>query len=465
MNEYDYIIVGAGPTGLFLAYTLSKYDKKKILLVDENDTIGGCHRVSREESIYFSEHGPRVYSSGYINFKNWLTDMNLNFYDLFVPYKFYMENIAIDGIRNFTYKELLYLSKEFLVFMFSRYKDILTVKEFCNKYNFTEKAIDYLDRLCRLTDGIDSSKYSMYKLFSSINDNFFYNLYQPKYSNDIVLMKMINTALKINKVEIKTNFKVSKIEPCINKIYSQNKDEIFYKNIIFAIPPRRLFELNINTTPSIFSSKIEYYKKMKETDYNLYIPITFHWRLKLFKDAVEIHGFPKNDWGIITLFITDYNHSETGTIISCNISIPENKSKYLNKTAHECTRKELIEETFRQIKDEFNLPIYDKAFIHKNVIRVDSRYINTDTAYNKHKNITFDTHSSNFNNIYSVGTHNGKSNYNFTTMESAIINAIEFYNNISKNKINLLKHKKLHHLVYIWILIILVLILLIYLFR
>ena len=462
---YDYIIVGAGPTGLFLAYTLSKYDKKKILLVDENDTIGGCHRVTREKKIYFSEHGPRVYSSGYINFKNWLLDMNLNFDDLFVPYKFYMENIAIDGIKNFTYREMFYLSKEFLLFMFSKYKDTLSVKEFCNKNNFSDKAIDYLDRLCRLTDGIDSTKYSMYKLFSSINDNFFYSLYQPKYSNDVLLMKMISTSLKINKVDIKTDFKVSKIDPCINTIYNQHKQKVEYKNIIFAIPPRRLFELNINTFPSIFSSKIEYYKKMKETDYNTYIPITFHWNIKLFKNPIEIHGFPINDWGIITLFITDYNKSEVGTIISCNISIPENKSKYLNKTAHECTKSQLIEETFRQIKDTFNLPIYDYAFIHKNVIRIESKYINTDTAYNKHKNITFDTHSSNFDNIYSVGTHNGKSNYNFTTMESAIINAIEFYNDISKNKIKLLKHTKLHHLVYICIFVLLLIVCLVFYMR
>ena len=64
--SYDYAIVGGGPSGLTLAYILGKKGYKCIL-VDKNPTLGGCHRVIRYKEL-FSEHGPRIYSKGFLNF-------------------------------------------------------------------------------------------------------------------------------------------------------------------------------------------------------------------------------------------------------------------------------------------------------------------------------------------------------------------------------------------------------------
>ena len=82
---YDYIIIGGGPSGLILAYLLSKNNQKSsdktsksILLIDKNTSLGGCHRVDRND-IYFTEHGPRVYSSAFVNFINILKDFNVDF--------------------------------------------------------------------------------------------------------------------------------------------------------------------------------------------------------------------------------------------------------------------------------------------------------------------------------------------------------------------------------------------------
>ncbi|MBR9707466.1 MAG: FAD-dependent oxidoreductase, partial [Candidatus Diapherotrites archaeon] len=35
MNEYDTIIIGAGPAGLFAAYELANKSNKKILVIDK----------------------------------------------------------------------------------------------------------------------------------------------------------------------------------------------------------------------------------------------------------------------------------------------------------------------------------------------------------------------------------------------------------------------------------------------
>ena len=40
-NEYDYIIVGGGPTGLALAQVLASSLSNRILLVEKRDYLGG----------------------------------------------------------------------------------------------------------------------------------------------------------------------------------------------------------------------------------------------------------------------------------------------------------------------------------------------------------------------------------------------------------------------------------------
>jgi UDP-galactopyranose mutase len=89
---YDYCIIGAGPTGLTLAFLFSKIGKK-CLIVDENKDIGGCHRVTRINGL-FTEHGPRIYSNSYINTKELLKKMDINFEKLFKPYNFTISNIG-----------------------------------------------------------------------------------------------------------------------------------------------------------------------------------------------------------------------------------------------------------------------------------------------------------------------------------------------------------------------------------
>jgi len=44
--KYDLIIIGAGPSGLALAQCL-RNDFNKILIIEKESSIGGCHRVIR----------------------------------------------------------------------------------------------------------------------------------------------------------------------------------------------------------------------------------------------------------------------------------------------------------------------------------------------------------------------------------------------------------------------------------
>jgi predicted NAD/FAD-binding protein len=87
MIIYDYIIIGSGPAGLTFATLADKNDK--IMIIDKDKFIGGCHKVNRqkyENEYYFSEHGPRIYFNNYLNFKTILSIIGVKFSDIFVKF-------------------------------------------------------------------------------------------------------------------------------------------------------------------------------------------------------------------------------------------------------------------------------------------------------------------------------------------------------------------------------------------
>jgi len=135
----------------------------------------------------------------------------------------------------------------------------------------------------------------------------------------------------------------------------------------------------------------------------------------------------------------DFEDERSKTVISLTITITNNKSKNNNKTADEIdNEKELKEEVYNQLKEIFkDLPRPNNMILAPNIYRKDNRWINGDSAYIRTPYTEPLSHYCKIKNLYNVGTHNGKSKYSFTTIESSIINIISFINEIiseSKNK-------------------------------
>ena len=60
--EYDYIIVGAGITGITAAEQLANVYDKKVVLIDKNDHIGGnCYDYYDESGILVHKYGPHIF--------------------------------------------------------------------------------------------------------------------------------------------------------------------------------------------------------------------------------------------------------------------------------------------------------------------------------------------------------------------------------------------------------------------
>ena len=309
---YDYVIIGAGPTGLTLAWCLAQYNKK-VLIVERENEIGGCHRVRRVDGL-FTEHGPRIYLGNSKTFKFILDDMNLSFDALFSEYKFNTATVGNQIIKLFKINELITLAKEYLYFIIRpAYSKTISMDTLMNDNNFTQPTKDFVDKLCRITDGAGSDRYTLYEFCEIINQNIFYGIYIPKLPNDVGLFKQWGQALKnTGNVDIWLNSTVDYINNDANTITSVRvihddvKTNMQASNYIFAIPPKSL--LSILSKNSAMHNAYGNYKNYvnweKRTEYLLFIPIVFHWNVKL--NVEVLWGVPASDWGIGSIVLSNY---------------------------------------------------------------------------------------------------------------------------------------------------------------
>ena len=441
---YDYIIVGGGPTGLTLAWILAKA-KKNVLIIEANPSLGGCHRVERVDGL-FAEHGPRVYSDAFLNFINLLEKMELKFEDIFTEYTFFKTE------NPFSVYEYFCIIQEFI--KLSLYPDVareISMNKFMNNFKFSKESMDFIERLCRLTDGATTEKYTLFQFLQLINQQSFYKLYQPKLPNDRGLIFLWHDALlKTKRVDFLMQYEVTKVFvdnlDLINSVQVRHiiRDTGFpvnCKNCILTIPPKPLIKILNNSlrAQNAFGDINKLNKWSLKNSYFDYIPITLHFKEKI--KLPKIQGFPKSEWGIAFVILSNYmkfndikEEEFSNTVISTCITFPDRKSEVLGKTANECEMDEIYNEVYRQLKLSIkDLPIPYRMITSPQVKRSfdNLSWINYDTAFvSTTKLNNLDSHSDKIKNLYSVGTHNGNSQYYFTSIESAVQNAIVFAKSI-----------------------------------
>ena len=452
MRHYDLIIVGAGPAGLALAHASSSL-YRRILIIDKETEIGGCHRVKRDVNGLFTEHGPRIYLSIYYNFFNLMNEMGLQVEDVFVNYKYSFDDVAKEKLLpHYTFYELFMFALAYLMYVINDdYGKDISLYEYLRGHGFSLKVIDIFDRLCRFTDGGNVYSYSLNKILKATDSSPMLKIYQPKAPLDVVLFSTWKKFLSNRGVDFMLGFHIVDYDIQNNNVETitlSNSEKIRCGKLVFAVPPVALANIiqYENGLRNAFGNYSDFERWVDKTKYIDYISITYHFKDKL--------GLPiKNgltfdtDWGIVIINLSDYmekvEEADTGylTVLSTAVSICDKNSRTTYKKANECSADELINEVHRQIKESIftNLPDDYKAIINPN------NYY--DTYKNKwacRDNAYFNTYSekyipfySSINNVYNVGTHNGKSYISYTTIESAVSNAMylagELYPEVSKN--------------------------------
>jgi len=436
------IVVGGGPAGLTFAQRALAANKS-VLLLEAHSALGGCHRVERVQENFFTEHGPRVYSSAYRTFKDILQDIGLDFHALFTRYDIQISNIGGRTLRSMHMYELIPFVYAFFLLIFNPdYGSDMTMEDFARQYRFSQGTKEYIDRLCRMTDGASISRYTLNEFLNLMNQQSLYSLYQPKEPNDTGLFRLWMSALRQRGLHLKLQTPVTHIARRSGSTGLMVNGKYTAKQVILALPPQSLVKL-LQSIPdpyikNNFGDVSRLSQWASQTEYIQYIPITFHWVGKKLQ-LPKIWGFPASDWGVAFIVLSDYfedDHQNT-TLISAAITYQHRISSALGKTAAQCSRSELISETFRQLCESYprgtDIPPPTKSIISPDVhySTEESEYRNINNAYLfRGRHSTLPPFGIYVPNLFTLGTHNNENKYRFTSLESAVQNAVYLSNEL-----------------------------------
>jgi hypothetical protein len=352
-NNYNYVIIGSGPSALSFAHAVNRAGKT-VLIIEKENTPGGCHRVMRTPEGYFTEHGPRIYSDVYKAFSLLIRDMtnnNVRFEDLFYPQQVDFQHIGnFDLMKGFGWKESWKILQGLMrLTIDSTYGYDITMQEFTK--DFSPELVHHLDLLCRFSDGATLERFSVNEFLQMFNQQALYQIYEPYYPNDQVLFPLWMSFLQQHGTTFRFGVKVvSMSRRKINQDQQQHQqqhgsgidqeivssisstsvgtttssahDNYFVElklndgttldiqqnntRLIFANPPISLMHILEKSSYDPFGPS--FHEFAKETKYITYISCSLEWKNNAnIKNNTEtkkllVQNFPpNNEWGIAIL--------------------------------------------------------------------------------------------------------------------------------------------------------------------
>lgn len=455
---YDYTVIGAGPSGLVCSYYLSKKGYK-VLLLESTNSLGGCHRVSKNNDNLHMEHSPRIYPSSFLNFFNFLEkELDIKKNIAFTNYKFQVYSLPM--LKFISKISLLDMSKIYYVFF--KYKILkfkisnkYTVLNFVNDYNLSSTSLDVINNFCNLIDGGDSDKTLLSTLLDSIDGLGIYPILQPTLPMDKLIFNKLEEKLIKQNVDILLNNKVKNV---INKkkylqIFTENH-EYFTKKVIFAIPAYAINKIN-NAVELLGYDKIEFNNWCNYSLYKDYISFSFEFEKQIEKTKQIWGGISTHPWGEIFIDYVNYFKNQKRSLIVITISNLDNIDPKTGKTANQMNKNELINSVKNILKENLKLniePIRSDMYPYVQKInnkweQQDKSFLITPQGILKPKFYP--------KNIYTVGHHTGFSHHTYNTIESAFINSYVFLNSVEKFNFKILRSTPLSHYLLIILLIIL----------
>ena len=458
-TPYDYVICGGGPSGITAAYALASVGKR-CLLVEREGAIGGCHRAEYAHG-YWTEHSPRVYSSAYVNMKALLRRMGSSYDELFVPYPLITLAEEWSSLRQLTAREAGLLAGQMVLFVPGTNHErcrATSVEAFTAQHRFRPSSRAFLDSICRLTDGAQSNRYSMYELLQLVNQQLLtQSTSVPAVPTDQGLFRVWHAALdRTGLVDCLFHHEAERLEVGRGKDQSVRLSGVVLRDtrcgpahpprvvrgsrIFLALPPRPLYQLNERSSSmahhAFLPSLADMARWQRGTGYDDGLAVVMHWDVVL--ELPPLWGRPNNDWGVAFMWSSHYTRftsPHSRTVISTLITLVDTPSSATGKTANQSTRQELIDETVRQLQQIFAqssscaLPPPDRALCHLGMRRVRDRWVPADTAFIAAASETaapvhLAAASPCFPNLFNVGTQNNQSSFALTTFESATTNAL-----------------------------------------
>jgi hypothetical protein len=431
--EYDYIIYGGGPTGIFLTYLLLK-NNYTVTLIEQDYLLGGCWAVKWIDDKYFSEHSPRVLSynkndyffkilenEGF-DFKNEL----VNTYGSIIETNWKLFNFFIQEL---SFNDILSLIKSYILHDYSNY----TVDEWMNINNISIKGKKALS-IFSIAVANSPKKLLISELFESTTIPNFKQFKNPEKWIQLMEQKISHANIKKNSKLIKLNYDNINNNISYGEIKTSNGIEYIYgKNHILTLPPVAFYEVLSNSNVFVKNAFINYdlmYEWMINSYYGS-IGFQFHFDYDIkFKD--EWCWTCRNDYQVIVLptskFTTNFTYDKnvkhvwSCTIVDTDAIVTKHK-KEINQLQ--------LNTIINDIVQEFNIKPY-KITLYPDLTKKYNKYISKDTSFSlsKYGIIPF---KSKINNLFTVGPHNKKG---ITIINKAVDTAVDFCKYHNMNIIN-----------------------------
>jgi len=441
-----HIIVGSGPCGLSLAYILA-LNNKKVILIEQDNKLGGSWKSEWHEDKYWSENSPRVlFNIG--NTYKLLNNLGFKKEDF--------ENIY-GNLFETNYKFVMFFSKyfnilDYIIFILSliKYNIIeknITVNDWMNSNKLSVNGKKAIKILCILVCDKPEN--------TNITDFFkSFGLYVPKQMKEPnEWHRRIESYLKKKKnVKILKNTKVIKLiedkRNNISDVYIRNInnnlenlvkcDKVFLctqSNNIYPILEKSSLNIRNNWMTE------EKMKIWSENTYYIGFGFQLHFDVKVdFKN--EWCWSCKDDWTVIILPVSNWlkefsKDKEIKTVWSCCIVDMDSKSKNINKTANECNLEEVLDECIYQIKKGYNIPKPYKITISNGIKKENNKWLSKKTGYTK--NIYDDLEmKGNINNLYALGSFTKDNKSGVANMGSSIDATVNYLKKYMKDiKVNI----------------------------
>lgn len=434
-----YVIVGAGPTGLSLAYVLAN-NGYEVDLIEKDAQLGGSWNAQWVEGKYFSENSPRVilYPSEFFNF---LFDVGMTMDDFGNIYGNIFQTIL---------KFLVFFTKHFSI---TDYSTLIQGVVYNNIINSDRTFQDWLDH-SGLSDGAKKALTIFCITINAephnthINDFFGAMLGLPH----VKQMREPNQWLNMieHKFSLLPNIRVHKNMELINITGTKDKIErAIAKNcktaqvrsyegdrFIFATEPNAFPNMIKNASVSIKNNWTSYdwINKWSQESYYIGFGFQLHFREKIDFDN-EWCWSCEDDWNVIITPVSNWLNEKSkdplvNTVWSCCITKMDNKSSTLGLTANQCSREQILTECMRQIKKGFSgeLPKPYRVTFADGLHRKGGKWISKNTGYTRKPGLGYLPMRGNIENLFALGCYTEQGRNMVAHSGTAVGATMEFLN-------------------------------------
>lgn len=456
MIIYDYVVYGGGPTGMTLAYILSK-NNYKVALIEKESKLGGCWKVEWQQNKYFTEHSPRV-----------LLENNSSFFNL-------LKNIGFDYKKETvnTYGNTLQSSLKFMKFFLQNLTLSDYFKIFIGRFNLKNYTItEWMNNL-----NLSSKAKKAFTLFSILLANspdklliseMFKGVSLPvkfiQFTDNEKWINLLEIELIKNKVDIFKNHSLEnliyhtdslKIEQGnlrFTKTWTGKSQRIIVgKNHLLTFPPKAMYDF-LNKQIDVIRNNWIQLKGNKLNQWledSTYYSFGFQLHFKQSKLENPNLDISKDDWcwscmndyNLIILPTSDFQkvYSKDNTIKtvwSCTIVDTDRTIKKLNKTINKMSKQQIIDDVLNYLFQLKNITpdiitFYDG--VKKDIINGKIKWTSKDSAFSVGKSGVVPSEGK-INNLSWIGSHNQEG---ITVINKAVDIAVQWTKNKKFNTFRL----------------------------